>query len=473
MLACESVREAPVAFRPMPSATSPMPPIPDAALIALIGAVLAGGAVVPFVLRRRRRERDARDKAHRAERAGLHEPASLHPVIDPMLCLGCGACTAVCPEGDVLALVGGQAATIAPARCVGHGRCERACPTGAITLVFGTESRGVELPRVQGDYQTNVPGLYIVGELGGMGLVRNAFEQGKQAAEGIARALADDPPAPDAVDVAVVGAGPGGIAAASTLLRAGVDVAVLEREADLGGTVRHYPRRKLVLTQPFEIPGYGTIEASEIPKERLMDVWTDVADETGVRGRIRTGHRVLGACRDADGLFAVEVEGREPVRARRVVLAIGRRGTPRKLGVPGEDQPHVAYGLLEPEAYAGRRCLVVGGGDSAVEAALALSDLPGTEVRLSYRRAQITRAKAANLQRLDAALASGAITVLWETNVTAIHADTATLSSPDGETTVPAEDVFVFAGGELPTALLEACGVEMDTHFGTPRPLRA
>ena len=444
--------------------------MPDVLVIWLVGLLLASGAVVPFVVRRQRRERAARAAASKAERAGLHQPASLHPVIDPMRCLGCGACTRVCPEGDVLALVGGQAATIAPARCVGHGRCERACPTGAITLVFGTDTRGVELPRVRGDYMTNVENLYIVGELGGMGLVRNAVEQGRQCAEGIIKARrAEAPEASGALDVAVVGAGPAGMAAAATLGAAGVRYAVLEREGDLGGTVRHYPRRKVVMTRPFEIPGYGRVEATEISKEDMVDLWDDVSEASGVDEHVRTGHRVTGIRRVASGAFEVESDGEEPVRARRVILAIGRRGTPRKLGVPGEAQGHVVYGLMEPEAFAGRRCLVVGGGDSAVEAAVALSEEPGTTVRLSYRKAQVTRAKAANVTRLAEAVARGAIVPLWETEVQEIGPDWVALSGASGETRVEADEVLVFIGGELPTPFLLSCGIALDTHFGVPR----
>ncbi len=440
----------------------------DGVLILLIGAALAAVAVVPAVLRRRRTERTARATAVQAEAYGLHEPQSLYPVVDPSLCLGCGACTRVCPEGDVLALVGGQAETVAPARCVGHGLCERACPTGAISLVFGTERRGVELPRVQGDYQTNVPGLYIVGELGGMGLVRNAFEQGRQAAEGIAKAAAKEP-ASDALDVLVVGAGPAGLSASVALARAGLRFAVVEKEASFGGAVRHYPRRKLVLTRAFEIPGWGRVRAETLTKENLMDLFERMARETGVAERFEGGHTITGVTPGADGVFEVTSREGGAWRARRVVLAIGRRGVPRKLGVPGEASPHVAYGLAEPEAYAGRRVLVVGGGDSAVEAAMMLGDQPGTEVHLSYRGPQLTRVKAANAERFEAAARDGRVHPLWNTTVAAIAGDRARLDGPGGTSDVPAEDVFVFAGGELPTPFLEACGVALDVKFGTPR----
>ena len=132
-----------------------------------------------------RRRTDARSRATReaAAEAGLLEPSSLHPKIDPVKCLGCGACVSVCPEGDVLGMINGKAELIEPSECIGHGACKAACPRDAITLVFGTETRGVDIPHVGPDFQTNVPGIFIAGELGGMGLIRNAIEQGRQAIE--------------------------------------------------------------------------------------------------------------------------------------------------------------------------------------------------------------------------------------------------------------------------------------------------
>ena len=429
----------------------------------IIGGTAAGlvlVAIAPFYLRTRRLERRATRAAVEAERYGLHEPVSLHPVVHAGACIGTGACIDVCPEGDVLGLVHGQARPIAPARCVGHGLCERACPVEAIQLVFGTATRGVELPRVRADFQTNVPGLYVIGELGGMGLIRNAFEQGRQCVDGIARAPR---PGGEDLEVLIVGAGPAGLSASLACRERGLRFATIERE-DIGGTVRSYPRKKVVMTRPFEIPGWGKIPASEVPKERLMEIWSEVVERTGLS--VTTGTTVQSVTRQDDGRFTVETSG-GTWRAHRVVLAIGRRGIPRKLGVPGEELPKVSYSLLEPEAWQGDRIVVVGGGDSAVEAALALADQPGNQVTVSYRRDRFNRLKPGNLDRVEHAISDGTVTVLWESRLEAIAADRVTWQDKAGARHELLNDrVFIFAGGELPSGFLKDCGIIVDTKFG-------
>lgn len=432
----------------------------DTFIIVGIGMGLAVLVALPFVLRLRRRERRSEEARLQALRYGLHEPVSLHPVVDPERCIGTGSCIDVCPEGDVLGLRHGQALAIGPARCIGHGLCERACPMAAIQLVFGTEKRGVQLPRVREDFQTNVPGLYIVGELGGMGLIRNAFEQGRQCVEGIV-AAGDD--GNGVQDLAIVGCGPAGLSASLTALHHGLSFVTVERE-DIGGTVRHYPRKKLVMTSPLRIPGYGRLEYREIQKEALIEVWEEVVERSGLQ--VRTRETVANVRRE-DGVFRVVTDHGEHA-ARRVVLAIGRRGTPRKLGVPGEELPKVAYALREPESYTGDRVLVVGGGDSAVEAAMALADQPGNEVTLSYRKSAFSRIKPGNLERIEAAVAAGAVRVVWNSEVSAIAPDAVELATPEGTEQLPNDQVFVFIGGELPIPFLEACGVAIDVKFGEP-----
>ncbi len=435
----------------------------DLALVWTIGLTLAALAMWPYLRRQRRLERAAAAAAEQAHHYGLHEPASLHPIVNPARCIGTGNCVEVCPEKDVLGLYGGQAHPVSPARCVGHGLCERACPVEAIQLVFGTEQRGVELPRVRENFETNVPGLYVIGELGGMGLIRNAFRQGQQCIAGIAKAPRDAAGGP--LDVLIVGCGPAGLAASLACLQHGLRFATIEKEG-VGGAVRSYPRKKIVMTAPLEVPGYGRLGAREMPKEDLVRLWDDVIGRAGLT--VQTGETVTAVTPEAEAGFSV-VTDRGAYAARRVVLAIGRRGVPRKLGIAGESLPHVAYALREPEAYAGDRIVVVGGGDAAVEAALALAGQPGTSVALSYRGQAFSRIKPGNHARLEAAAAAGQVEVLWGTQLTEILPGAVCYHDAHARVhTRPADAVFIFAGGTLPTAFLRSCGVAIDTKFGTP-----
>jgi len=127
---------------------------------------------------RARSHRQGNATLQASEASGLMEPASLHPVFDEALCIGCGACVNACPEGNVIGLIRGKAKLTNPSHCIGHGACKVACPFDAITLVFGTEKRGIDIPNVSQTFETNVPGIFIAGELGGMGLVANAVERG-------------------------------------------------------------------------------------------------------------------------------------------------------------------------------------------------------------------------------------------------------------------------------------------------------
>ena len=435
----------------------------DTVVVWGVGMALTLLAVLPVVLRLHRKERRTGELEIEALRYGLHEPVSLHPVVDTERCIGIANCVTVCPE-NVLGIRSGQALAISPARCIGHGLCERICPVEAIQLVFGTESRGVELPRVKENFETNVPGLYIVGELGGMGLVANAFEQGRQCVEGIVREPARGPDG--LLDLVVVGCGPAGLSASLTALAHRLRFQTVEKD-DIGGAVRHYPRKKLVMTRPVKVPGYGRLPARDIQKEELMDLWQRMVDSVGLE--VSTRETVTSLDRVGPHHFRVATD-RGVYEARRVILAIGRRGVPRKLGVPGEDEAsHLAYSLREPEAYAGDRILVVGGGDSAVEAALALAEQPGNEVRMSYRRNAFSRIKPGNHERVEGALARGAIEVLWETAPLEIRPDHVRLAHESrGALAVPADQVFVFIGGELPTTFLRSSGVEIETHFGAP-----
>jgi len=318
----------------------------------------------------------------------------------------------------------------------------------------------VEIPRIKHNFETNVPGIYIVGELGGMGLIRNAFEQGRQCIEGISR----EPRGPsDALDVVIVGCGPAGLSASVNCIHHKLNFVTLEKE-DIGGTVRSYPRKKLVMTSPVKVPGYGKLGFREISKEKLMAIWEDIVVKTGLE--VNTEETVANVTPTDDGcLFVTSSKG--TYKTKRVVLAIGRRGVPRTLNLPGERLPKVIYSLREPEAFQSDRIVVVGGGDSAIEAALALSTQPGNDVTIAYRKERFSRIKPGNMERIEDAIARRQVEVLWSTNLLEIKPQAVVLKGDAGEVeTMPNDLVAVFAGGELPTKFLRACGIEIDTKFG-------
>ncbi len=431
-------------------------------LIVLLSAALIALASAAVVLVRQGHQRAREVRREQVEAIQSKQlPPSLHPRIDLSRCIGSGACVAACPESRVLAVVDGVASLVNPTSCIGHGECARACPVDAITLVLGHPDRPVRVPSVDADFQTRVPGLYVAGELAGMGLIYNAMTQGLQAARAVARL----PPAraPGVHQLAVVGAGPAGLAATLQAMADGLDVVTLDQDT-VGGTVAHYPRRKLVMTRTVELPLYGHLRLGEIRKEALLERWQEIIDSAGLQ--VREGARVERLER-RDGIFELSVSGGEPVRAQRVILALGRRGSPRTLGVPGEALPKVMYRLEEPEQWTGARCLVVGGGDSAVEAAIALGEA-GAKTWLSYRRGAFGRIRRRNKERLDEAVGAGRVVLLMRSTVLEISPESVRLMTEEGEQALENDVVIICAGGVLPTAMLEEAGVEIISCDGEP-----
>lgn len=425
--------------------------------LALYGLPLAAVVVWHLVRRRRREAADTRQLAMAMD-AGLTEPVSLHPVVDPLRCIGSGSCVAVCPE-EALGIIDGKAQLTNPTICIGHGACAAACPVTAITLVFGSERRGVDIPLVNPNFETNVAGIFIAGELGGMGLIRKAAEQGRQAIQSIAKRTRTSAP----LDVLIVGAGPAGITAGLGAIERELRYRLIEQERDLGGAIFHYPRNKIAMTSPVDLPVVGRFEAGEISKEELLRRWQDIVERAGLRidfnVRMEKLVPIPGGYRVETSEGAFEAGG--------VLLAIGRRGTPRKLGVPGEELPKVVYGLIDPQQYDGKRVLVVGGGDSAAEAALACAAQPGTTVTLAYRAEAFVRLKPANRQRLEEAMAAGRIDARLRTEVQRIVEDRVELISEGVVTSIGNDAVIVQAGGVLPTGLLHELGVTVETKYGT------
>ncbi len=430
--------------------------------VLLIYVPILGLTWAFYGLRRGRASRAAAAIRKEALEAGLNQPASLYPLVDASKCLGCGTCVEACPEKKVLGLIAGKAVLTTPANCIGHGACKTACPLDAITLVLGTEERGVDIPVVSQDFESNVPGIFVAGELGGMGLIRNGIEQGRQALASIAAYVSSVQAASDVVDVVIIGAGPAGLSASLGALEKGLEYVTLEQES-LGGTVAHYPRGKIVMTAPVDLPIYGKVQLRETTKEALLGLWEKVVAQTGVK--IRYGARVEKVDRLADGIFEVYSTDLR-IKTKSVLLAIGRRGTPRKLGVSGEEQSKVVYRLIDPEQFAGQSVLVVGGGDSALEAAWSLADVAGTDVTLSYRNEAFGRAKPKNRESVDRASKEGRLRVLLSSKVIGIGEDTVELETTDGAVSLENDAVIVCAGGILPTDFLKSMGIEVVTKTG-------
>ena len=413
---------------------------------------------------RRHRKKDVHYRARMEEvkKSGIPEPLTLHPVIDTNKCIGSSACVKACPE-HALGIIRGKAVLIQSDHCIGHGACEAACPVEAITLVFGTEKRGIDIPQVKPTFETNVSGIYIAGELGGMGLIRKGVDQGQRAIETIRKNKSKG----GELDVVIVGAGPAGISASLAAKEAGLRFVTIEQEDSLGGSIYHYPRRKLAMTAPMTLPIVGKFNKFEISKEELLTFWTRITRDNGIKINFT---ECMEAITKMGSGFLVKTS-KDGYKTKNVLLAIGRRGTPRKLGVAGEEQEKVVYRLIDAEQYRGQHVLVVGGGDSAAEAALAIAAERGTTVSVSSRGDDIlTRPKEKNRMRLKEFATQGKLKIFLNTSVKQIGKDTVTVEQEGKSCSLKNDAVIVCAGGTLPTPMLKEIGVMVDTYYGTSVP---
>lgn len=425
-----------------------------------IFALVVLAIIMYFYLRKHaKKSQTTTEKIIKAKEFGLYEPVSLHPVVNQEICIGSGACIQACPEKDILGIVHGKATTINASRCIGHGACFNACPVKAITLCIGTEKRGVELPHISPEFETNIPGLFVAGELGGMGLIKNAVEQGKQAVYSALKRINKSTHAD--FDIAIIGAGPAGLSATLAAKEKNLSYITFEQDS-LGGTINSFPRGKIVMTSPMVLPLFGKIKLTETTKSELLELWEEIFKNNGIS--IHQQEKVV-SIKHTDGRFEIE-SGITTYTSRSVIIAIGRRGTPRKLGVPGEDKPKVYYRLLEPELLHQQKILVVGGGDSAIESALLLAE-EKNEVTISYRNNTFARLKEKNLEKINEAVSQGLVNVIFDTEVLTISDKEVTLIKNKEERIVIENDlVYVFIGGELPTQFLQNIGITISKKHG-------
>ena len=428
-------------------------------------AIVAIALAIPFLLYLKKlkvRETRAREAAEKGKMYSSG-PTAQHPHIDNVYCIGCSICTHVCPEGDVLAMLGGKAVIVNGHKCIGHALCAEACPVGAITMVMASASTGADMPSLTPEYETNVQNMFIVGELGGLALIKNAINQGRDCVDTITnrvKAMGAARSVPGVCDVLVVGAGPGGISASLRAIENKLSYITVEQD-ELGGTVAKYPRQKLVMTSPVNFPMYGKFKKMQLSKEELIAFWDKLRERTDFK--LRSGEKVEDIQKGPDGIFTVTTT-KGQYRSRSVVLALGRAGTPRKLGVKGEELPKVMYRLIEADHYINKKILVVGGGDSAVEAAMGLSQQTGNTVTLSYRQDRFARIKERNTKHIEESMRTGKVRVLFNSIPVEFKPNSVLINVKDTLQEIPNDFVWIFAGGTPPNAFLKKVGIEFGTR---------
>lgn len=430
---------------------------------------LAGFGLAAFVLKstwKNKKEKKGIKALKKTQASGMTEPNTLHPEINPALCAGCGGCTKVCPEGDILQLVNNKAVLVSPTKCVGHGECEAACPMGAIDLVFGTKTRGMDIPRVSGNYETNVPGIYIAGELGGMGLIRNAVKQGSLAAEhALASAKA---PREGVYDILIVGAGPAGIAAGLKAIEKKRSYLIIDQNT-FGGTVANFPRQKIVMSKPAELPVVGKMQfqSDKVSKEQLLAYWGNIRQRTGLK--VTESCKFEGVADLGNGVFQIKTSKGE-FKAAKIILAMGVRGSPRKLGLKNEDMSKVTYSLIDASQYVSKEIAVVGSGNSALEAVISLCNSKlNNKINLLIRGPGFDRSNQENQDAVKDLEAAGRVKIHYNTVCSAIEEKTIEIASGDKKQSIANDYLFIFAGAEIPFKFLMDLGIQIDKKFGEGR----
>jgi thioredoxin reductase (NADPH) len=429
----------------------------DTLITFAIGGAICLAFLLVYLNSLKKREARAKEAADKGKLFS-EGPQAQHPHIDNNYCIGCATCTTVCPEGDVLAMIGGKAVIVNGYKCIGHGLCADACPVGAITMVMASPSMRADIPNLNPEFETTLPNLFIIGELGGLALIKNAVNQGRDCVDTIVTRMKGngfDHPAQGVYDVLIVGAGPAGISASLRAIEHKLNYITIERD-EVGGTVAKYPRQKLVMTSPVEFPMYGKFKKLQLSNENLLAFWDMILNRSDFN--VSTGEKVEDIQKGEDGIFSI-VTGTNQYRARTVILALGKAGEPRKLGVKGEQLPKVMYRLIEADHYINKKILVIGGGDSAVEAAMGLASQQGNQVTLSYRSERFSRIKERNEKRIQDFMKSGKIKVLFNSAPVEFKAESVVIDVKGTQQEIANDFVWIFAGGNPPNAFLKKIGV--------------
>ena len=319
-------------------------------------------------------------------------------------------------------------------------------------------------PQVDANRESNISGLYIIGDLAGAPVIKLAMEQGFDVIEHIAAKSDAKATGEGQLDLLIIGGGASGLNAALAAKDKGLSAVVLEKEK-IANTIENFPEGKWVYAEPDKIPPKGKLWLDGARKEDLVERWGAIVRDNGLD--VRTGEALKSISKRKDGSF-VATSDKQEYKAKRIVLATGQRGNPRKLRVPGEDREQVYHRLYSPRKYHDEDILVIGGGNSAVEAAITLAEQ--NRVKLIHRRDSLSLVFSDNKRKLDAAVAEGRVEIIWNAGVQEFGDGDARVAVKDkGEHTLPYQHAFVLVGAELPSNFLKSLGVRLENEWtGSP-----
>src|SRR6266700_7408176 len=417
-----------------------------------------------------------------------------HPVIISERCIGCHACVEACPH-DVLAMVNNLAAPVARDQCMEDTSCQVECPVNPKACIVVNTTRKIKarpVPVRDASFMTNVAGCYLIGDVSGTPLIKNAANEGADVLKHIAHELNNGagPEPKAAFDVAIIGIGPAGLSAAIAAKRFALRYVGIEQDGVLA-TIDAYPKGKYVFFKPETMESRGMIEVNGLgeQREKILDSWIGAMNSSGVVINESESCKTVEKAAEGD-YFVVQTEkglAREKVSyyARRVILALGNRGTPMKLKVPGEEmkvardgrtEDKVKYKLTDPESYKRRRIIVLGAGNSAIEAAVDLVARRNgdqimfratdeiNEVTLVIRSDMKNDLKFLNKLQAYQCIDEARITAHFGTAIKEIRDGEVVLMNArtqEEKTTIPNDYVFAMIGGDRPTKFLESIGISI------------